>query len=100
MDPANRNPNLCYIGVPNKIVQEQMKQTCVNKWMKKMADGNGCISYFSNVASDNCSAAEIKAACELASRHFTVDDATRLCDGLQEAHQEFWMSRFTHVNNQ
>ena len=80
----------CQLSAPDETRKEEMKQECVSKWMTSMSESKACVRYFSGVASGTCSSAEIQQACEVVSSQFTVDDAERLCSGLQQAHGKFW----------
>ena len=82
----------CRLGVPDNLRLSGMQEECVSKWMVRMTETDSCVSYFSGVASSDCSAADLRQACEETSQRFTKRDAEVLCSNLQAAHQNFWPS--------
>ena len=73
------------------------QQKCVAHWMMRMVDRDSCVSYYaSELAAEqphaSTSAHDIEKMCDRAAKRFTVDDATRLCTSLGEAHAAFWDS--------
>ena len=88
--PPMHLASTCSVSMPGPREKQEMMDDCVVNWMQKMSSQKSCLGYFSRVASPACSVADLEHACRLTSENFRLQDAQNLCQGLQNAHADFW----------